>query len=78
MKAAALNVEYVVLDAIGCPRVAYDLSPSGFYNRRTSMSYETLQIPIDPLTALRLKLATPYELGFSDAFVSTLSLLDKP
>jgi hypothetical protein len=72
-----IKVQYVILDVTGCPRSVWDLSPSGFIKSGESYpdTYGAVMIPIDPVTALRLNLATAQELGVSDAFASTLALL---
>jgi hypothetical protein len=71
-----VKVRYAILDQSGCPRKLYDLTPSGFVSSASyAATYNTIIVPIDPVTALRLKLATPQELGVSDAFASTLALL---
>jgi hypothetical protein len=71
-----LKVQYVILDASGCPRKVFDLTQSGLQLTGEYVdTYGAVMIPIDPVTALRLKLATAEELGVSDAFASTLALL---
>lgn len=77
-----IDVTWVVCDASGCPRFEFDLTPSGWTNKRPGSpgTYGRIVIPIDPITVLLMppNLLTESEiatLGYPPALVSTLALL---
>lgn len=75
-----LEVVYVVCDSSGCPRFSFDLSPSGFHNKRAGSppTYNNIAIVIDPITVLMTGILSQSEiasLGWPSALASTLALL---